>query len=95
MGTDYLDYAGVSAYIADRTGTTIGVPTLRRYLVEARANRRNGTPTDSDMPEPDTVFGRSPAWKPRTIDRWLRRRPGKGVGGTEAREKYRRERGEK
>jgi hypothetical protein len=44
------------------------------------------------MPEPDEIFGRSPAWKPKTIDRWLRRRPGKGVGGAEARERYRRER---
>jgi predicted DNA-binding transcriptional regulator AlpA len=86
MGTDYLDYYGVS----ERTG--IGVPTLRRYLTKARANRAAGTPTDSDMPEPDAMFGRSPAWKPRTIDRWLKRRPGKGVGGTEARERYRRQR---
>jgi predicted DNA-binding transcriptional regulator AlpA len=86
MGTDYLDYAGVSA----KTGISVG--TLRRYLAEARANRAAGTPTDSDMPEPDEIFGRSPAWKPKTIDRWLRRRPGKGVGGAEARERYRRER---
>jgi hypothetical protein len=86
MGKDYLDYKGV----AERTGISVG--TLRSYLAVARANRANGTPTDSDMPEPDDMFGRTPVWKPRTIDRWLKRRPGKGVGGTEARERYRRER---
>ena len=86
MGTDYLDYAGVS----DRTGISVG--TLRRYLTQARTNRANGTPTRSDMPEPDTMFGRSPVWRPATIDRWMRRRPGKGVGGAEARERYKAER---
>lgn len=86
MGPDYLDYHGVSA----RTG--IGYSTLRRYLAQARRNREAGTPTLSDMPEPDATFGQSPAWKPKTIDKWIAKRPGKGVGGTAAREKYKRER---
>lgn len=85
MGTDYLDYRAVAAYLHERHGLDVGVPSLRVFLARARANRRAGAPTDSDMPEPDVMFGRTPAWKPRTIDRWIKRRPGSGVGGAEAR----------
>ncbi|MCX4470434.1 hypothetical protein OOK41_08960 [Micromonospora sp. NBC_01655] len=31
-----------------------------------------------DLPEPDRVIGRSPAWLPATIDRWQASRPGHG-----------------
>lgn len=87
MPDQYLDYPGVAA----RTG--IAVSALRKYLSTARTNRENGVHSLADFPEPDIMIGRSPGWKPTTIDRWLKRRPGRGVGGAEARERYRRERG--
>lgn len=71
----YLGYAEV----ADQLGVT--VPVVRKYLAEARARRRDGQPLPKDMPEPDHIFGQSPAWLPKTIDRWVERRPGKGAGG--------------
>lgn len=86
MADQYLDYRA----IAERMG--VSVPVLRKYLAISRRNRENGTPSFSDMPEPDHMFGRTPVWKPTTIDRWIKRRPGKGVGGAEARERYKRER---
>lgn len=79
---DYLDYHGV----AEMTDITVG--TLRKYLSRSRAG------TGPYFPEPDRMFGQSPTWKPRTILRWMESRPGRGVGGTEARERYKRERGE-
>ncbi len=61
--------------------TDIGEPVLRRYLSTARANRAGGKHSKSDIPEPDLIIGRSPAWRIGTIDEWLAGRPGKGVGG--------------
>ena len=77
---DYLDYEGV----AERTG--IKPRTLRVYLAQANRRREEGTSKPGDIPPPDEIFGQSPVWKPATIDRWLARRPGKGVGGAAARE---------
>lgn len=71
----YLGYAEV----AEKIGVT--VPVARKYLAESRKNRAAGTPTVKDMPEPDSTFGQSPAWKETTIDAWIARRPGKGTGG--------------
>lgn len=34
-----------------------------------------------DMPKPDRIIGRSPAWRRSTIQRWLDTRPGQGAGG--------------
>lgn len=34
-----------------------------------------------DLPPPDDTYGRSPVWKASTIKRWMRERPGRGVGG--------------
>jgi len=33
------------------------------------------------MPPPDARFGRTPVWRPATIQEWVRRRPGRGAGG--------------
>lgn len=71
----YLDTVEVAKMI----GVTYN--TARFYLQQARANRRAGTPRPGDMPEPDRVFGRSPAWRRSTIQAWLDSRPGQGVGG--------------
>lgn len=32
-------------------------------------------------PQPDGHFGRTPYWFGKTIDAWLRERPGQGAGG--------------
>lgn len=34
-----------------------------------------------DMPEPDIMLGASPGWLPKTIEAWIKNRPGRGVGG--------------
>lgn len=80
MTNEYLDYDGVS----ERTG--IQSKTLRVYLAQANRRREEGTSKPGDIPPPDEVFGQSPVWKPATIDKWLARRPGRGVGGAAARE---------
>ncbi len=51
--------------IADRFGWKL--ETVHRY-------RHNGT-----LPPPDRMFGRTPVWKPATIDRWDAGRPGRGA----------------
>ena len=71
----YLDYQDV----ADSIGVT--VPVVRKYLSEARKRREEGRPMAKDIPEPDKVFGPSPAWLPKTIEDWKARRPGRGAGG--------------
>lgn len=67
------------ADIADRIG--VGVESIRVYHQRATKNRRDGHPRPGDLPEPDAVFGRSPVWRSSTVDRWVDRRPGRGVGG--------------
>jgi predicted DNA-binding transcriptional regulator AlpA len=70
-----MDYRALSEY------TGIAEPVLRKYLSVARTNRGAGEHSKSDIPEPDLVIGRSPAWNQRTVDKWLAGRPGRGVGG--------------
>lgn len=71
----YLDYSDV----AKKLGVT--VPVARKYLAESRRRSEAGINEPKDMPEPDHVFGQSPAWKESTIDSWIKRRPGRGSGG--------------
>lgn len=71
----FLDYKA----LAEHMGVTEGY--LRKYLVASRTKRAHGTDTPTDIPEPDIIIGRSPAWDQDTIDEWLAGRPGKGVGG--------------
>lgn len=73
--TNLLDYRALSEY------TGIAEPVLRKYLSVARTNREQGETSKSDIPEPDVIIGRSPAWNQKTVDKWLAGRPGKGVGG--------------
>jgi predicted DNA-binding transcriptional regulator AlpA len=77
---DYLDYDDVAAL------TNIKRDTLMVYQSEANRRRREGVSKPGDMPPPDKVFGASPAWKETTIEQWLARRPGRGVGGAVARQ---------
>ncbi|KXK63334.1 hypothetical protein AWW66_03205 [Micromonospora rosaria] len=56
------------------------------YLDSAALAARLGIKTTSihrmrsrgDLPEPDRMIGRSPAWRPSTIDAWQAGRPGHG-----------------
>ncbi|AWY06778.1 DNA binding protein [Microbacterium phage Quhwah] len=43
---------------------------VRTYHTDATRRRRDGEPRDQDMPAPDMVIGRTPAWKRETIDAW-------------------------
>lgn len=46
----------------------------RTYHQTASRNRRENHPRPADMPPPDAVFGRTPAWKPATIRAWMPKR---------------------
>lgn len=50
-----------------------------RYL--ARKHEKAGNPRPGDLVKEDMLFGRTPAWRPSTIIRWERERPGPGTGG--------------
>ena len=86
MKDELLDYGRISA----KTG--IKPRTLRIYQAQANRRREDGNPKPGDMPPPDQVFGYSPVWLESTVDNWLESRPGQGVGGAAARERYKRER---
>lgn len=53
----------------------------RTYHGRAEINRRIGAVKPGDLPPPDRKFGRSPVWYPKTIEKWLPSRPGRGAGG--------------
>jgi hypothetical protein len=55
--------------------------TLRGYLRDARANRRDGTPKPNDVPEPDYVVGGMPLWYRNTVDKFIAERGKKGEQG--------------
>lgn len=66
--------------------------TLRVYVAKANRRRRDGEPRPGDIPPPDRYYGQSPVWKPSTIEKWEKRRPGRGAGGAAARMAKQRER---
>nr|DAQ80091.1 MAG TPA: Pyocin activator protein PrtN [Caudoviricetes sp.] len=53
--------------VAARLG--LAVATVRAYRLEGR------------LPEPDGMVGRTPWWRPETIDAWQAARPGRGRAG--------------
>ncbi|QIN94396.1 helix-turn-helix DNA-binding domain protein [Arthrobacter phage Abba] len=64
----------------------ISVESARTYNGRAQLHRRQAEETGDaslirpgDLPAPDQVFGKSPVWEEKTIDRWLKNRPGQGV----------------
>lgn len=63
MTDPLLDLKGV----AEVLGITHG--SAQTYYGRAKANRKNGTPKPSDLPEPDHHVGKSPAWYLSTIER--------------------------
>lgn len=70
--------------LADVLGVTYN--SARTYHGRAEINRRRENPRPGDLPPPDRRFGRSPVWKPETIQSWLPMRPGRGAGGGRPRE---------
>lgn len=65
-------------------GELIGVEyrTIRYYHQTAERRRRENKVRPGDMPKPDDrLYGITPVWKKSTVDAWVRRRPGRGVGG--------------
>lgn len=65
--------------IAAEIGVAVG--SVRVYHQRAAKNRREDSTLPGDMPPPDRVFGRSPAWRSDTVRAWIARRPGRGYGG--------------
>jgi hypothetical protein len=65
--------------VAARVG--VRPDTIRDYLGVARLRRQAGEERPGDLPDPDARFGGSPVWRVETIERWVRSRPGRGVGG--------------
>ncbi|QGJ95286.1 DNA binding protein [Microbacterium phage Jayden] len=43
---------------------------VRTYHTDATRRRRQDASLDQDMPAPDLVLGRTPAWKRESIDQW-------------------------
>lgn len=44
------------------------------YHQAAQRRRREGRPEPKDMPQPDMLFGRTPTWKPETVQAWIEAR---------------------
>jgi len=66
--TEQLDQTAVAA----RLGVTRA--TIQKYRTREYLERYG-------FPEPDGMIGRTPWWRPETIDAWAANRPGQGVGG--------------
>ncbi|MEV7011070.1 hypothetical protein [Streptosporangium sp. NPDC051022] len=82
LEADYWTISEVAGFLG------VQINTVRVYNARSVANQRNGTPKAGDLPRPDRVFGRSPAWRPATITVWNERdRPGMGVGGGRPRDR--------
>lgn len=43
---------------------------VRTYHTDANRRRREGSPLDQDMPAPDQIIGRTPAWNLATVQAW-------------------------
>lgn len=51
--------------------TGMSTSTLSTLLHRSRVNRESGKGTPNDIPEPDALFGMSPAWTEGTVRAWL------------------------
>lgn len=54
--------------------TGMSTSTLSTLLHRSRVNRDAGKGTANDIPEPDAMFGMSPAWAEATVRTWLEAR---------------------
>lgn len=63
--------------VADLIG--VQAATVRLYLKRTRKRLADDLPVrPQDLPEPEIVINRSPAWRESTIRRWQANRPGRG-----------------
>ncbi|NJP34157.1 helix-turn-helix transcriptional regulator [Micromonospora thermarum] len=66
LPTDWWTTEHVRAYLAS-VGVPISRATWASYVSRGQA------------PAPDRMFGRSPAWRPKTIQQWQASRPRRGT----------------
>ncbi|QDQ97972.1 hypothetical protein [Tomitella fengzijianii] len=71
--------------LAERVGWTRG--TAGAFHRASAKRRRDGTVKAGDLPEPDLVLSRVPAWHTSTIEQWEATRPGRGRGARPGRRK--------
>lgn len=64
---------------AKMAGLQIG--SMRVLSARARERRAAGQSLVTDLPEPDGYVGRSPIWKPETIEEWISVRAEYGLAG--------------
>jgi predicted DNA-binding transcriptional regulator AlpA len=64
--------------VAEKIG--VSTPdTVRLYLKRTRKRISDGLPVrPQDLPLPDVMVRRSPAWRESTINTWIANRPGRG-----------------
>lgn len=67
MTVEYMGAAEVAAYVTRVHGRPIAGSTIRQYAAKGR------------MPEPDVRVGPVSGWSAKTIDEWVRTRPGQGA----------------
>ncbi|HET9893661.1 MAG TPA: transposase [Streptosporangiaceae bacterium] len=70
------------------TFTGLGYTTVQLYHRQAVRHRREGDDVAWMWPEPDGKFGRSPAWRLRTLVVARATMPGRGKGGAKTRRRY-------
>ena len=69
---------------------TLGVAEAAEYLMVAPATIPAYRRDDPTFPKPDVMLGRSPRWRPATLDAWKASRPGRGAGGGRPRKAWQR-----
>lgn len=61
--------------LADIAGLLgLSAASVRTYHTDANRRRRDGAPLPQDMPEPDRIIGRTPAWNLETVEAWREER---------------------
>ena len=69
--TETEDLLGL-ADIADLLG--LSAASVRTYHTDANRRRRQNASLPQDLPAPDFVIGRTPAWKRETVEAWREER---------------------
>lgn len=69
----------------------VGINSVHTYHARATQHRKQAAESGDltlvrpgDLPAPDGRFGNAPYWYPRTIERWIQQRPGRGGHNKEA-----------
>lgn len=61
---------------------------VRAYHTQANRARREGVVIATDLPAPDVIVGRTPTWRPATIERWMQAREVRRAAAEAAGEKW-------